>query len=278
MSIEQTYLRVLKELSKVYDSREAAQVAEILFEDKFGITNWKKKGTWEEEHLLEEALDRIKSGEPIQYVTEIAHFYGRKFKVNKNVLIPRPETEELVFNVLNQVKSNHRQYDVLDIGTGSGCIPITLKKEKAALRLFAMDYCQDVINLAKINARNLKAQIGFYKFDFLDNSFWAQMGCFDIIISNPPYIAEQERVLMTDSVLKFEPVSALFAKGEDPLIFYKKIAEFADSHLNGEGIIFLELNQFYSHEIEQIYIRKDYKTQIIKDLQGNDRILKASRS
>ncbi len=278
MSIEDTYLRIIQELSEIYERREAVQITEILFADKFGITNWKREGVWEEEQLLEASLVRLKSGEPIQYVTELAHFYGRQFKVNKNVLIPRPETEELVYNVLKQVKTNKKQYDVLDIGTGSGCIPITLKKEKAALRMFAMDYSQDVLNLAKINARNLNAQIGFYKFDFLDDYFWKQMGFFDIIISNPPYIAAEERALMTDSVLKFEPERALFAEGEDTLIFYKKIAEFADGHLNEEGVVFLELNQFYANEIEQIYIMKNYKTEIIKDLQGNDRILKASRS
>ncbi|MCL4116964.1 UNVERIFIED_CONTAM: hypothetical protein GTU68_012372, partial [Idotea baltica] len=193
------------------------------------------------------------------------------------VLIPRPETEELVYNILKQVKTSNKQYDILDIGTGSGCIPITLKKEKSSLRLFAMDYSQDVLNLAKINARKLDAQIGFYRFDFLNESYWEEMGKFDIIVSNPPYIAEEERSLMSGGVLKYEPERALFAVGEDPLIFYRKIAVFAEDHLNEDCFVFLELNQYYSEAIENVYKEKGYETEIIKDLQGNDRILKARR-
>ena len=275
MTIEETYLRIIQELSVRYDDREAEQITKILLADKFGITNFQCQGEWEDHEGLENAIPRLASGEPIQYVTEIADFYGRQFKVNRKVLIPRPETEELVYNVLKHVKSNHKQYDVLDIGTGSGCIPITLKRERPSFRVFAMDYCQDVLNLAKINAKNLKAQIGFYKFDFLDESLWKEMGCFDIIISNPPYIAEQERALMSDTVLGFEPERALFALGDDPLIFYNKIADFAKGHLNDGGSVFLELNQYHAAAIESIYKFQGFSTQIIKDLQGNDRMLKA---
>ena len=141
-----------------------------------------------------------------------------------------------------------------------------------------MDDSQDALNVARINAKKNKAQISFYKFDFLNESFWGEMGCFDIIISNPPYIAEEERSLMSDSVLDFEPIRALFPLGKDPLIFYRKIAEFAESHLNRKGSVFLELNQYHAEAIEEIYSSKSYKTEIIKDLQGNDRMLKACRT
>ncbi len=276
MTIAETAALMTSAIEAKYGRRESEQMISLLLEDKYGITNINREDQWLNDEEIQPLIDRILQGEPIQYITGVAHFYGHKFEVNKHVLIPRPETEELVYRVLRDLKGSHRQYDVMDIGAGSGCIGITLKKEQPSLRVFEVEHSKDALNVARINARKLKAQLIFYLFDFLDERVWDQMGRFDIIVSNPPYIAEYERSIMADNVLLYEPEKALFA-GEDPLVFYKAIARFGDVHLHQDGKIYLELNPFYTVEIQEIFADRGWQAEVESDLQGKDRILVASR-
>lgn len=274
MRIKEVYEHMIARLRSSYDLRESQQIASMLLQDKYGISNPDRMDTCEAVSHIEKDLAKLLKGIPIQHVTGLAHFYGRQWDVNPNVLIPRPETEELTYKIISDLKQSRKQMDLIDIGTGSGCISITLKKELPALRVFAMDSSQEAINMAKINARRHKAQIAFYCFDIMDRNYWGLMGRFDVIVSNPPYIAESERSMMSASVLDYEPSEALFA-GEDPLCFYRSIVAFADVHLNNGGCIYVEINQYRAEETELVFQEYLYRTEIIRDMQGNDRMIKA---
>ncbi|MBU2047244.1 MAG: peptide chain release factor N(5)-glutamine methyltransferase, partial [Bacteroidetes bacterium] len=210
--------------------------------------------------------------QPIQYVLGEADFYHIKFKVNRDVLIPRPETEELVYLII--CEQSNKEVTVLDIGTGSGCIPIALKKNLPLAQICAIDISESALVLANENAILNKAEVIFSKADALNlvSSEWSQ---FDVIVSNPPYIAQSEMEMMEENVKSHEPHLALFVDDDEPLIFYDKIGDFALSNLKLGGTLYFEINQQLAKETADILMKKGFTTTIIKDINQNDRILKA---
>lgn len=277
MTISQAFNDLHKELSMIYDDREAHNIAKIVMEDCFGITNPYVNGDFDNSTVLfEEIIPRLAANEPVQYITEIADFYGLKLKVNKHVLIPRPETEELVEWILSDHPQNRQSIDILDIGSGSGCIPLALKSKRKSWRVFGCDISLDAVNVALINARRLKLDVDFFNFDFLDSDQWMHMGQFDVIVSNPPYISRSDKDLTGSSVLNFEPDLALFPPGNDPLVFYEKIADFSKQHLRAGGAIYVEINEFLSEETLELFQVNFPDSEVVlrQDLQGKDRMLK----
>lgn len=221
---------------------------------------------------FEYIFDMLSRGVPPQYILGHAWFYGLKIQVNENVLIPRAETEELVYECLKYIPT-HISMNILEIGTGSGCISLALKKERPASWIKSLDISSKALNVAIENSNLLGLRIDFEERDFLKEELWPDLGKFDIIISNPPYIASSETSEMNVSSLEFEPHIALFVE-EDPLLFYKKISNFAKSYLNPGGYIFCEMNALRSAETLALFKNDHFKSEILHDLQGNPRILK----
>jgi release factor glutamine methyltransferase len=221
---------------------------------------------------LNQFTTQLLAHHPIQYVLGEADFYLLKFKVNSNVLIPRPETEELVYLIIQEQKN--KPVNILDIGTGSGCIPIALKKNLPLAQLIAIDISNEALALAEKNATSNRVEVTFYKADALNlqSSNWPQ---FDVIVSNPPYIAQSEMEIMDENVKAHEPHLALFVNDDEPLIFYDKIGDFALTNLKSGGMLYFEINQQLAHETANLLIKKGFQTTLIKDINQNYRILKA---
>ncbi|RLK02337.1 peptide chain release factor N(5)-glutamine methyltransferase [Tenacibaculum discolor] len=225
--------------------------------------------------LLNEALVRLKEEEPIQYILTKTEFYGLPFKVNQNTLIPRPETEELVEWIINEVDKNQESLSILDIGTGTGCIPISLKKHLPKTTVSTIDVSEEALKTAKQNAVLNKVEVSFMHQDILKTEELS--GEFDIIVSNPPYVRELEKVEIKNNVLKNEPHLALFVEDNNPLIFYKKIADLAKNSLTKTGLLFFEINQYLGLETVEMLKNKGFRQiELRKDLFGNDRMIKAS--
>ena len=224
--------------------------------------------------LLDKALERLKKEEPIQYILGKTEFYGLPFKVNENTLIPRPETEELVEWILEEINVNDK-LNILDIGTGTGCIPISLKKNLPNSNISAIDVSEEALEIAKQNAKLNEVEISFINVDILKTK--RLNGMFDIIVSNPPYVRELEKVEIKNNVLKNEPHLALFVKDDNPLLFYKKIADLAKNNLTKNGLLFFEINQYLGSETVDMLKNKGFtQIELQKDMFGNDRMIKAS--
>jgi release factor glutamine methyltransferase len=298
MTINQLYQIFLGNLKTIYEERESANIADWVFESIAGIKRLDRitekqqaigNSTTEQ---LNYALRQLLEHKPVQYVLQEAWFYKTKFFVNEHVLIPRPETEELVEWVVAEITNkkleisnkkveelttHNSQLTILDIGTGSGCIAIALKKELTGAEIFAVDISENALQVARQNTLNQNTEINFLQLDFLDEESWPSLPSFNIIISNPPYIPTNEKEKLAKNVVEHEPHIALFANDDDPFIFYKKIASFADKHLKQKGEIFVELHEQFSNEVQQIFAEKKFKTEIKKDIYGRGRMLKASR-
>jgi len=224
--------------------------------------------------LLNSALQRLQNEEPIQYILGKTEFYGFSFLVNKNTLIPRPETEELVETILEGANT-FKALQILDIGTGSGCIPISLAKKLPKATIFAIDVSKEALAIAKQNASRNNVAINFLQEDILKAEILAQK--FDIIVSNPPYVRALEKVAIKNNVLANEPHLALFVEDNNPLIFYDKIANLAKKYLRKNGMLYFEINEYLGKEMIDLLVLKGFKDiQLKKDLFGKDRILKAS--
>jgi len=273
MSINEAASYAIAHLSTIYDRREAINIVSILMEDNYGITNLKIEKPFDSLEDLKEDVDRLMKSEPIQYVTGYADFFGLKFKVNRHVLIPRAETEELVHWILQDLANKRKQVDILDIGIGSGCISLAIGKKSKFARLFGVDYNLDTLNVARINSKLLNVPMTFYNLDILDKTLWDAFGRFDILVSNPPYIDQKDKQIMADNVLLYEPERALFA-GDDVFIFYKRIEELAKRCINPGGSVYLEIHEDYAAEVIDIFRNDDRTVELRKDLQGKDRMLK----
>ena len=281
LTIKQAYQHFCESTQRIYPLRETLSMARIVFEDEFQITNFEREGafTETEQNRLMEIQERIANNEPLQYILGQADFYGLKFKVNPKVLIPRPETEELVHWVLEhaRVLAFNSVVKILDIGTGSGCIPIVLKKQLPNLDVYASDISLDALHVARWNAKQNGVSIEFLENDILKPENWVQLGHFDLIVSNPPYIPYSEQELMPLHVKAFEPELALFISNEDPLIFYKRISRFASQHLNEKGKLFFETNEFNAAKVVRIVKDAGFKkVELIQDLNGKDRMVLGS--
>jgi release factor glutamine methyltransferase len=246
------------------------------------------KITQETLNLLQSATKQLEQEVPLQYIIGKTEFYGLPFVVNKHVLIPRPETEELVawvvsessrfktFNTSTKQTTDKKQLKILDIGTGSGCIPISLKKQLPFAKISAIDISEEALTVAKKNAVLNNVDIHFILQDILKTVALDQH--YDIIISNPPYVRELEKKELKNNVLKNEPHVALFVENDNPLIFYAKIAELAKKYLNKNGLLFFEINQYLGTETIDLVNKKGLKNiQLKKDMFGNDRIIVASK-
>jgi len=254
--------------------------------DKSSILRHKDKQLSLNEHFrIQKIIDELKNHRPIQYITGEAEFYGLKFKVDENVLIPRPETEELVEQVLNGYRAKGEGYKVkgerhrvLDIGTGSGCIAITLAKRLPEAEVFALDISEKALEVAKQNAKLNQVDVHFFQQDILsDESFPVPFGVFDCIVSNPPYVTQKEKVEMAKNVLDYEPHQALFVPDENPLLFYERIADFARNQLKENGTLYFETNSLYGQAAAKMLKDKNFQSvKLLKDISGNDRILIAN--
>ncbi len=270
-----------QKLSSYYEPREAGNIATLLFES-VGIKGQalnKAVLSKELKIAVDQATERLLKGEPIQYILGRADFYGYVFAVNSAVLIPRPETEELIYRTLSIAETlKDPILKVLDIGTGSGCIPITLKKEAPALSITAVDVSPEALVVAKKNAQELEADIQFLQLDFTDNKAWSKLEKYHLIISNPPYIPWKEKALVGANVLGQEPNLALFVDDDEPLLFYRLIAEFADTHLIEGGAILVETNQYNASEVLTLFQSEGFtEAFLFEDLMGNDRIVLAKK-
>ncbi|MEP6951346.1 MAG: peptide chain release factor N(5)-glutamine methyltransferase [Ginsengibacter sp.] len=284
MTTEQAYNDFLDKLEQIYERSEAANIADWIFENVTGLKKLERRVHKNE--LNEQAGKQIENymyellqHKPVQYVLHEAWFYKMKFFVNEHVLIPRPETEELVSWVVDNVRSamcdvQCNEHQLLDIGTGSGCIAISLKKELPHSHITAIDVSREALTVAKRNADVLQAQIDFLKINFLDESLWDSLTTYDVIVSNPPYIPGVEKEKLAKNVTGFEPGIALFVPDNSPFIFYEKIAKFAQLHLKPGGNIFVEMHEDYSREVAQIFIGNNFKTAIKEDIYGKKRMIK----
>lgn len=233
--------------------------------------------------LLRSSTKLLEQEIPIQYILGKTEFYGFPFILNEHVLIPRPETEELISSILENVlktrsfhtNANEKQLKILDIGTGSGCIPISLKKSLPFAEITAIDVSNEALTIAKKNAVLNKVDINLTQQDILNTTSLNQL--YDVIVSNPPYVRESEKKEIKNNVLNNEPHMALFVKDNNPLVFYNKIAELAKNHLSENGTLFFEINQYLGKEtVELIKLKGFNKIQLKKDIFGRDRIIIAS--
>ena len=233
--------------------------------------------------LLKSSTKLLEQEIPIQYILGKTEFYGFPFILNEHVLIPRPETEELISSILENVlktrsfhtNANEKQLKILDIGTGSGCIPISLKKSLPFAEITAIDVSNEALTIAKKNTVLNKVDINLTQQDILKTTSLNQL--YDIIVSNPPYVRESEKKEIKNNVLNNEPHMALFVKDNNPLVFYNKIAELAKNHLTKNGTLFFEINQYLGKEtVELIKLKGFNKIQLKKDIFGRDRIIIAS--
>jgi release factor glutamine methyltransferase len=256
-------------LKGIRSSREIDQLSRIYYEDK--IRNQFSR-IEDIDIFIKADLDAIVKGKPIQYVVGKSYFFDGYYLVNETTLIPRPETEELIYWILSS--HSNGPYKILDIGTGTGCIAITIQKHIPKSEIIAIDIAKDALRIAEKNALAHKVDIQWRYCDFLKNNAWEDLGFFDIIVSNPPYIGRSEQKKMSASTLEYEPHLALFSP-DDPLLFYRKIAEFGTKFLLDQGSIYLELNEYRYIEIQKIFSEKGYsKIELKKDLQGKYRMAK----
>ena len=286
MTLNEARTVLTKELKNVYETDELKNIIELVIEH---ITNLSRAEqvknkvpylTCTQLEDLDSITERLKKNEPVQYVLGEAWFAGMKFKVNKNVLIPRPETEELVdwiAKVINaQYSIRNVQCSIMDIGTGSGCIPITLKKKLPQATVSAIDVCSEALFTATENAVALNADVNFVLLDFLDEEKWKELAQYDIIVSNPPYIKQSEIFTMHERVKEFEPHLALFVPDKDALLFYKKLSDFSMKHLNVGGKLFVEINEVLGEAVSNLFRSAGFvNVELKKDMQGKDRIVMA---
>lgn len=283
MKIKQYRTEFIKELSSLYDAYEAESFFYLILENKHKLRQidlaLNHELTFSDADLAiwNAFLNQLKKEVPIQYLLGKTNFYGLDFEVNENVLIPRPETEELVEWIINENKKNHqtKKIKVLDIGTGSGCIAISLAKNLPNAEVYGIDVSKKAIETAKKNAINNNVDVTFMFLDILDTE---ELKCnFDIIVSNPPYVRHLEKQEIKKNVLDYEPHLALFVDDNDALIFYRKIANLAQKNLLENGQLFFEINQYLGQEMTELLEKMDFKNiELRKDIYNNDRMIKAN--
>lgn len=264
------------ELAKVYDRREAENVAYLLLEDVFGVAktdilldNQKSYSS----EKLENCIERLLAHEPLQYVTGFTYFFGRKYHIQKGALIPRPETEELVQLIINE--NDIERPKILDVGVGSGCIAISLALELRT-EVLGTDVSEDALAIAQKNGIALGAKVSFTKHDILTSDL-LEKGL-DILVSNPPYIPNEEKALMNKNVLAFEPETALFVPDADPIVFYKRIGDQGLESLKKGGKLYFEIHENFGDAVKMYLEQIGYaEVKIHKDMQGKDRMVSSFR-
>ncbi len=282
----------------MYPDEEIASFFQLLVQDRLQLTRVEValqpglKVNSRDMSFFSNALTELQQEKPIQYILGKTEFYGLPFKVTSDVLIPRPETEELVDRILTELKEKRQrkkdwsQLTLLDIGTGSGCIAISLAKHLPNASIYALDVSEKALDIANQNAKLNKVSINFIQQDILDSDAITNLSKhlsgeqkFDVIISNPPYVRELEKHEISKNVLEYEPHTALFVKDENPLLFYDKIADVAKEQLSKDGILFFEINQYLGEDTRNLLKEKGFENiELTKDLSGNERMIKANIS
>lgn len=279
MKIKDYRTYFLEKLAPVFDAMESENFFAITLEE---LKGWKRidlamnpEYEMSSDEIAEwnGILTQLEAQRPIQYIFGKAHFYGLEFKVDENTLIPRPETEELVEWIVND-SQNHRGQKVLDIGTGSGCIAISVAKNLNEAAVSAIDVSEKALAIAAANAKANDAAVTFHLINILEAETLPQT--YDIIVSNPPYVRHLEKAEIKQNVLEHEPHLALFVEDDDPLLFYRKIAQLAKTHLNQNGRLYFEINQYLGAETVAMLEAEGFKDITLrKDLMGNDRMVAA---
>ncbi len=277
--LRKTYIN---RLSEIYPSSEITSIFRLLVAHRLHLDSAalvleeKKELLPKDSAYFQKALERLQEKEPVQYIVGETYFYNLKLRVNSEVLIPRPETEELVAWIISDVEKYNKNKTIrtLDIGTGSGCIAISLAKNLPNIEVWAIDISPKALQVAKENANTHQVAVHFLEADILKTDELPKT--YDMIISNPPYVRRQERSQMHGNVLQFEPDQALYVSDDNPLLFYKKIIVLAAKCLNEKGCLYFEINQYLGKEVVQLLAQNGYKNiELRKDFLGNNRMLKA---
>jgi release factor glutamine methyltransferase len=271
-----------QELQGLYDEREIKSFINLIMEEYTALNSAQLlvsgDKTLNESVLLKIkfAINDLKVYKPVQYILGKTFFYDLEFNVTPDVLIPRPETEELVKWIIDDYKSHLQVFTLLDIGTGSGCIPVSLKKHLPQARVNAVDISEKALEVAKRNAKQNEVSINFMQLDILDRERWQELPKTDVIISNPPYVCDSEKEMMQPNVLDYEPHLALFVSNDDPLLFYNAIADFALQKLKPNGSLYFEINENFVLQTKTLLEIKGFTNcEIRKDMQGKNRMIKA---
>lgn len=282
MTFKDIRLAFAKISNTQYSQEEKQSFYNLLVEHHFGLTRFEAHEKLEsnfpkaKELLFLKAIQRLENNEPIQYIIGETEFYGLSFKVNKHTLIPRPETEELVAWIVEDQPNNDAALHILDIGTGSGCIAISLAKNLEKAKVLGLDISERALKIATENALINNAEVSFVKQDIIETKVLPDK--YDVIVSNPPYVREKEKEMMLANVLDYEPEKALFVSNEDPLLFYRKIAQIAYKYLSENGILYFEINEYLGKEMTALLSQLGFKNCTIKkDIYGKDRMMRAIR-
>ena len=285
MTISKFINTLTTQLESIYDKNEARSVARVFVSSELKLTGTQlfvcMDDDLDENTLcrLAEKSNRLINSEPVQYVTGVASFCGLDFKVDCNVLIPRQETEMLVEIVTRHFDSaqDAKNINILDIGTGSGCIAVSIKKNMPRANVFAIDISEKALEIAKQNARNNNAEISFAQYDILSEDKFPFNEKFDIIVSNPPYVRNSEKAQMHKNVTYFEPSLALYVNDSDPLLFYRSILQFIARHQpNHNTTVLFEINEYLGKEMLELCSSFGYNAKIIKDLSNKSRFIEAT--
>lgn len=268
-------------LRTIYEEGEANNIASWVIESITGISRQHSMVansvllTDVQENQLHQVVERLLLHEPVQYVLNEAWFCGNKLYVDERVLIPRPETEELVEWISNDYSFPGNTITILDIGTGSGCIPISLKKRFPTASVWSADISKGALEVAKRNAASIGTEIVFLHLDILNKDSWSSLPSFDIIVSNPPYIPEKDKAQMQANVLQYEPAIALFVPDNDALVFYQAIALFAKEKLTSGGFLYVEIHEDLGKATADLFQSMGFSTTLKKDMQEKDRMIKS---
>lgn len=288
MTVQEAKQRLLFQLKNLYDERESVTIADWVLEH---LTGWKKSEriihkdetlTPHQKLVLEKHIAELSSHKPVQYVLGEAWFQGLKLYVNENTLIPRPETEELVELFISRETENishNPRFAVLDIGTGSGCIPVSIKKKFPSIEVHGCDISAAALETAARNAKLQETEVNFFEADILDTQSWSGLPQVNAIISNPPYIPLSDKETMDNNVVMYEPWQALFVENEKPLVFYEAIAELAKSILLPGGGIYVETHESHAQLVRKLFDDKGYAdTEVVTDMQKKSRLVRARKN
>lgn len=285
MTLREAHQETFLLLKKLYDSRESANICDWVMEHITGQTridrlvNKEISLTEVQAKQLQKIQSEINLHKPIQYILGEAWFGGYRFLVSNDTLIPRPETEELVdWICTDYLEAEEKPKHFLDIGTGSGCIPVLLKKKIPAASVSGLDISEKALAIAQNNADQQDTAIHWILMDFLNETSWHLLPTYDLIVCNPPYIKRSEEKNMSSHVLDFEPGLALFVPDDDALLFYRKLADFAATHLTDKGYLYVEINESLGRETRQLFTERKFQAVMKQDMQGKDRMIRACKT
>lgn len=298
MKLFEAERQIRTRLENIYDEAEAANIAALAIEHLTGLSasnrllKKEKELSNSQSNELESIIARLTGHEPIQYIMNKSWFYGMELYVNKDVLIPRPETEELVDWIIKDVKASGKnvftkkpgdadettELKILDVGTGSGCIALALKKSMPLAEVWGCDISDRALNVARRNGSELNIRIDFQSVDYLDPAQQKHLPTVDILVSNPPYVPQKDKEEMRPNVLQYEPHTALFVDNNDPLVFYKALVEFGKHRLHPHGVIYMEIHENLGQDITRLFETNGYHVELRKDMQGKNRMVKAERN